>query len=464
MKKRRSFVHCKSDSFLETATPFHLPVFEADEIQKGDRLGQGEFGVVHQISCIKLKRVSKEIEDSSGSDKQGDEKDVSNSSSCHNSEKLAGSGMNSSMKSFGSTDSLHSLPSVEKNLLLAADVTDMFLNHKIEEEYGDENYYCRRSVEFDEELVRKRMQQKYLRDGKARYAIKTLRKGTVMKYRREKKVLDALAVESQFLAVIEHPNIIKMRGVSNLDPLDTDYFIVIDRLYDTLDKKIKIDWKTRDDECKPSFLRKRDEMSKLQESCLLIERLVCAIDLSSALKFLHSISIVYRDLKPENIGFDIRGDVKLFDFGLAAELKEKDRTENGLYKFAGIVGSRRYMAPEMVLKKPSNEGLDTYAFGILLWEMCALEEPFEGYSIEKHQKIVAEKGQRPKLSGKVFKQSLKALIQKCWSTDIKARPDMDEVYNRLKNFVDELEGHKGGILDRSQHMMNISDKSDMLGH
>jgi len=74
-------------------------------------------------------------------------------------------------------------------------------------------------------------------------------------------------------------------------------------------------------------------MSKLQESCLLIERLVCAIDLSSALKFLHSISIVYRDLKPENIGFDIRGDVKLFDFGLAAELKEKDRTENGLCKF-----------------------------------------------------------------------------------------------------------------------------------
>lgn len=56
--------------------------------------------------------------------------------------------------------------------------------------------------------------------------------------------------------------------------------------------------------------------------------------------------IIYRDLKPENIGFDVRGDVKIFDFGLAREVNEKDQLDDGTYKLTGDTGSLRYMAPE----------------------------------------------------------------------------------------------------------------------
>lgn len=62
-------------------------------------------------------------------------------------------------------------------------------------------------------------------------------------------------------------------------------------------------------------------------------------------------SIIYRDLKPENIGFDIRGDCKLFDFGLARELRPNLKNTDGLYALTGLTGSRRYMAPEVVLCK-----------------------------------------------------------------------------------------------------------------
>ena len=52
------------------------------------------------------------------------------------------------------------------------------------------------------------------------------------------------------------------------------------------------------------------------------------------------------------MGFDIRDDIKLFDFGLAKEVHSEDKDENGLYKLTGMTGSPRYMAPEVGLEKP----------------------------------------------------------------------------------------------------------------
>jgi serine/threonine protein kinase len=52
-------------------------------------------------------------------------------------------------------------------------------------------------------------------------------------------------------------------------------------------------------------------------------------------------SILYRDLKPDNIGFDIRGDVRLFDFGIAKELKPNDLVNApDEYNCTGLTGSR----------------------------------------------------------------------------------------------------------------------------
>ena len=82
------------------------------------------------------------------------------------------------------------------------------------------------------------------------------------------------------------------------------------------------------------------------------------------------------------------------------------------------------MAPEMVLKKPYNTSLDIYSFGMLLWALCALEEPFDAMDVEKHRKSVSIKGQRPKCSkwAKDLKCAktieLTGLIEACWSADI----------------------------------------------
>ena len=59
--------------------------------------------------------------------------------------------------------------------------------------------------------------------------------------------------------------------------------------------------------------------------------------------FLHQKNIIHRDLKPENIGFDVRDDVKIFDFGFAKEIYPEDKLPDGTYILTGMTGSIRYM-------------------------------------------------------------------------------------------------------------------------
>ena len=90
---------------------------------------------------------------------------------------------------------------------------------------------------------RKFMARRCLRKGKhARYAIKILSDECLEDPERFVGGVIDLAIESRFLSVIRHPNIIKMRGVANCNPYDRGFFVILDRLYSTLTMKI-IQWK-----------------------------------------------------------------------------------------------------------------------------------------------------------------------------------------------------------------------------
>merc|ERR1712176_1011532 len=62
-----------------------------------------------------------------------------------------------------------------------------------------------------------------------------------------------------------------------------------------------------------------EEYSKVanEKTELLAERLDVAQQLADAIAYLHSENVLHRDLKPDNIGFDIHGDLKVFDFDIA---------------------------------------------------------------------------------------------------------------------------------------------------
>lgn len=131
--------------------------------------------------------------------------------------------------------------------------------------------------------------------GDARYALKSLRQDVLKNPDRCWVGIADLAVEARFLSNLEHPNIIKLRGVASCEPCSTGYFLVLDRLNDTLEAKLS-DWSRAYKQTTPShFVSNNTEM---QRNELLVERMTAAFDLSAALEYLVSpLATIQMDFK-----------------------------------------------------------------------------------------------------------------------------------------------------------------------
>jgi serine/threonine protein kinase len=91
-------------------------------------------------------------------------------------------------------------------------------------------------------------------------------------------------------------------------------------------------------------------------------------EIGLALSYLHKKGIVYRDLKPANVLIDADGHLKLADFGFAKEIKQ-DSTGT----FCGTID---FMAPEIVQSKSYSYGVDSWALGVLGYQLIFGESPF----------------------------------------------------------------------------------------
>lgn len=91
-----------------------------------------------------------------------------------------------------------------------------------------------------------------------------------------------LAVEARFLAVLRHPNIIKMRATCSGSSYSDTFFVVLDRLYDILGQRLS-KWRKR----QPRGLGKLLDRKGQKEMAFWLERVTVAYDLACALKFLH---------------------------------------------------------------------------------------------------------------------------------------------------------------------------------
>jgi serine/threonine protein kinase len=247
-----------------------------------------------------------------------------------------------------------------------------------------------------------------------------------------------LAVEANILSNLKHKNIVQLRGVSRTHLSDSyaeggkGYFILLDVLGETLKDRIR-KWN------KDSRRLLRRPLSKLFSGKKLrtvnmaqmhgrIEAV--AMSVVSAMKYLHDNKIVLRDLKSENIGFDEEANVRLFDFGMARHVDDCNSGE--------LIGTFRYMAPEIMHAEAYGFHSDVYSFGILLWEICTCCLPFEELkrpTVAQFVNEVACNDVRPPLE-KIPCGATRQLIKECWDPDHTKRPSFEQICNRLRGILD----------------------------
>jgi serine/threonine protein kinase len=144
--------------------------------------------------------------------------------------------------------------------------------------------------------------------------------------------------------VLKHPHIVSLHGITagsvetNLaSGKECGFFIVVDRLVETLEARLE-GWRTEQEKNGSPRLTWLSSEHKQKKKAELLDRIKIAMQIADAMHYLHSMGIVFRDLKPDNMGFDENGVLKLFDFGLAKELKSNMKHDDGKYDLTGNTG------------------------------------------------------------------------------------------------------------------------------
>ncbi|XP_077237119.1 uncharacterized protein LOC143878764 [Tasmannia lanceolata] len=128
----------------------------------------------------------------------------------------------------------------------------------------------------------------------------------------------------------------------------------------------------------------------------LVERLNAAIDVASALDYLHhqcQMPLIHCDIKPSNILLDDDMSARVADFGLATFFSKAINSSSlNQTDSIGVKGSIGYVAPEYGIGGQVSSHGDVYSYGILLLEMFTGKSPTneifkDGLSLHKFAKM-----------------------------------------------------------------------------
>lgn len=156
--------------------------------------------------------------------------------------------------------------------------------------------------------------------------------------------------ESKAIAMLSHPNIVKVYDVSFGDMIQYIVMEYIDgiTLKEYIGQQGILDWR---------------------------EALHLTTQILRALQHAHNKGVVHRDIKPHNIMLLQDGTIKVTDFGIArlTDNQTKTMTEQA-------IGSVHYIAPEQAKGSKTDGKSDIYSVGVMLYEMITGKLPFDADS------------------------------------------------------------------------------------
>ena len=153
--------------------------------------------------------------------------------------------------------------------------------------------------------------------------------------------------ESKAIAVLSHPNIVRVYNVSFGDRLQYIVMEYVDgiTLKEYIEQQGVINWK---------------------------EAVHFTGQILAALQHAHDKGIVHQDIKPQNIMLLQDGTIKVTDFGIArfSRMDSNTTSENA-------IGSVHYISPEQARGEMTDDKADIYSVGVVMYEMLTGTLPFQ---------------------------------------------------------------------------------------
>ncbi|MFD8598705.1 Stk1 family PASTA domain-containing Ser/Thr kinase [Kitasatospora sp. NPDC059646] len=144
----------------------------------------------------------------------------------------------------------------------------------------------------------------------------------------------------------------------------------------------------------------------------------------AALGAAHRAGLVHRDVKPENVLITDNGLVKVADFGLVRVMGAADSTATAATEAGQLLGTVSYLAPEQISQDAAtDQRVDVYAAGILLYEMLTGSRPHTGENAAQvmyrhlHEDVPA-----PSRTAPAVGPELDAIVAAATARDPQARP------------------------------------------
>jgi non-specific serine/threonine protein kinase/serine/threonine-protein kinase len=180
------------------------------------------------------------------------------------------------------------------------------------------------------------------------------------------EVLRRFRHERQTLAVLDHPNIVKLLDAGTTD--EGVPYLVMDY----------VQGQPIDEHCRRLSIPER----------LRLFRTVCA-----AVHYAHQNLVIHRDLKPSNVLVTADGVPKLLDFGIAKLLRPEyaDNTV-GLTRSDLRPMTPDYASPEQIRGEPITTSTDVYSLGVLLYWLLTGSAPYrlKGHSALEYERAICE--------------------------------------------------------------------------
>lgn len=187
------------------------------------------------------------------------------------------------------------------------------------------------------------------------------------------------------------------------------------------------------------FLQGRELRDILDDEKLLpVDQVLDIVaQVALGLAYAHEHDIIHRDVKPSNIMVLRDGHAKITDFGIARMSSAAVRTQTGM-----VLGSPKYMSPEQVMGKLTDQRSDIFSLGVMLYEMLTGNPPFLGENVNAimYQTLNAIP-QPPSSLNAAVPDMLNFIVAKALAKDI------DDRYQNARDLANDLRACRGTVPD-----------------